>query len=78
MNKTDELLLEAISLLAEGRQFSGQITYSVRGMQHNRRVLEFMARNQSTYIELQAKKAAEDEQGIQELLPEEIRNCGSS
>lgn len=39
MNKNDELLLEALQLLAESRQFSGQMGYSVRSMNHNRRVV---------------------------------------
>lgn len=69
MKKSDELLLEAMQLLAESRRFSGQITYSVRSMQHNKRVVEFMARHQSVYLSLQAQKASEDEQAIQELPP---------
>ena len=78
MNKNDELLLEALQLLAESRQFSGQMGYSIRSMNHNRRVVEFIARNQSIYLTLQAKKAAEDEQAVQELLPQKVRDSGAS
>lgn len=78
MDRRDELLLEAIQLLADGRKFSGHMTYSIRSVQYNTRVVNFIAWNQALYYELQAQKAAEDAESVQELSPEKVRDSGAS